>query len=361
MNADGTLERCKARLVAKGFTQQYGIDYDETFSPVIKMSSVRCLIALAASRKWPLFQLDVNNAFLHGDLSEEVYMKIPPGISHKPNQVCRLRKSLYGLKQASRKWFEKLVRELLSLGYTESRNDYSLFIKRSSTSITVVAVYVDDIIVTGDNYSEITDLKNHMHHIFSIKDLGILHYFLGIEVGYVTDGIILSQKKFSNDILKDCDFDYSKPAVTPLPLNLKSSATNGPLYPHPEHYRSIVGKLNYLTNTRPDLSYAIQTLSQYMQAPRLPHFDALCHTVRYVAHTLGQGILLKASNSLTLQAFSDSDWASCIDTRKSITSYIMFFGNSPISWNPRNSPPFLVLPLKPNTVQWLLRHSRSLG
>lgn len=370
LHADGTLERCKARLVAKGFTQQYGVDYDETFSPVIKMSSVRCLIALAASRKWPLFQLDVNNAFLHGDLTEEVYMQIPPGISHKPNQVCRLRKSLYGLKQASRKWFEKLVSELISLGYKQSKNDYSMFIKRSSTFITIVAVYVDDIIVTGDNSAEIDALKSHLDHVFSIKDLGILHYFLGIEVGYVTDGILLSQKKFSNDILSECDIDFSKPAVTPLPLNLKLSATTGPLFAYPDRYRSLVGKLNYLTNTRPDLSYAVQTLSQYMQAPRLPHFDALCHTLRYVSHTVGQGILLKASNKLTLQAFSDSDWASCVDTRRSITGYIMLFGNSPISWKSKkqttisrssSEAEYRAMASAASEVTWLVRLLAELG
>lgn len=208
-------------------------------------------------------------------------MKVPLGVSHQPNQVCRLRKSLYGLKQASRKWFEKLASELVSLGYTQSKNDYSMFIKRCSTTITIVAVYVDDIIVTGDNSLEIEDLKTHLHHAFSIKDLGILHYFLGIEVGYVKEGILLSQRKFTNDIVKACDFDLSKPAVTPLPLHLKLSADTGDVYPHPDHYRSLVGKLNYLTNTRPDLSYAVQTLSQYMDQDNLIlmlyviHFDML--------------------------------------------------------------------------------------
>lgn len=170
-----------------------------------------------------------------------------------------------------------------------------------------MVVYVDDIIVTGDNSSEIEGPKSHSDHVFSIKYLGVLHYFLGIEVGYVTNRIILSQKKFSNDILKECDFDVSKPAVTPLPLHLKHSATDGQLYSRPDHYRSFVGKSNYLTNTRRNLSYAVQTFIRYMQNHRLPHFDALCHTLRYVSHAVGQGILLNAADHLTLQAFSDSD------------------------------------------------------
>lgn len=245
-----------------------------------------------------------------------------------------------------------------------------MFIKRSSTFITIVAVYVDDIIVTGDNSSEIDTLKSHLDHVFSIKDLGILHYFLGIEVGYVTDGIILNQKKFTNDILRVCDLDFSKPAVTPLPLNLKLSATTGPLFAYPDRYCSLVGKLNYLTNTRPDLSYAVQTLSQYMQTPRLPHYDALCHTLRYVAHTVGQGILLKASDKLTLQAFSDSDWASCIDTRRSITGYIMLFGNSPISWKSKkqttisrssSEAEYRAMASASSEVTWLIRLLAELG
>ncbi|KAL8093307.1 hypothetical protein AgCh_035258 [Apium graveolens] len=262
LKADGFLERGKARLVAKGFNQKHGIDYDETFSLVVKMTTVRCLIVLAASRNWKLYQLDVNNAFLHGDLKEEIFMKVPEGVPHKVNQVCRLKKSLYGLKQASREWFFKLLQELLFQGYTQSKNDYSLFMKNCNGLTTIVAVYVDDIILTGDNQVEIECLKSHLDKVFSIKDLD-----------------------------------------------------------DPELYRSLVGKLNYLTNTRQNLSYVVQTLSQFLHNPRLPHLHALNHTLRYVAHTIGQGILLKASNTLKVQAFSDSDWASLI-----------LFGNSPVSW-----------------------------
>jgi len=159
LKSDGTLERFKARLVIRGFTQQYGIDYQEVFSPVVKMTTIRSIFALAASKNWPLSQLDVNNAFLHGDLDEEVYMEVPKGIPNPSNKVCKLRKSLYGLKQASRQWFSKLSQTLISLGYQQSKYDYSLFINKSSTDITLVAVYVDDIMITGSNTSEISHLK----------------------------------------------------------------------------------------------------------------------------------------------------------------------------------------------------------
>ena len=332
LHADGSLQRYKARLVAKGYTQKAGIDYEETFSPVIKMTTVRCLISLAASKQWDIFQMDVNNAFLHGELNEEVYMKAPEGLSNTSKKVCLLQKSLYGLKQASRQWFAKLTTALQSQGFSQSKNDYSLFLKNHLHSFTAVAVYVDDILITGNDQSVISHLKLHLHQMFSIKDLGKLHYFLGIEVGYLTNGIALTQQKFTKELLQCSKADTSKPTITPLPQNLKLYQDQGTLYSDPSYYRKMVGKLNFLTHTRPDLAFTVQHLSQFMQTPRLPHIDALHHTLRYVAHTSGQGILMKGSDKLTLQAFSDSDWASCPNSRRSITGYILLLGGSPIAW-----------------------------
>jgi hypothetical protein len=364
------LERCKARLVAKGYNQRYGFDYEETFSPVVKMSTLRCLIALAASRNWPLYQLDVNNAFLHGTLVEEVYMQVPDGMPNPYNKVCRLIKSIYGLKQSSREWFTKLLSELLAMGYTQSKNDYSLFIKKQGNNITIVAVYVDDIIVRGNLASEVQILKSHLNKLFGIKDLGILHYFLGIEVGYIPDGIILSQRKFAKEILLASDFDLSKPATTPLPLHSKLSNSEGELLLNAEVYRSLVGKLNYLTNTRPDLSFAVQTLSQFLHHPRTSHLEALHHTLRYVSQTSAQGILLKATDSLTVQAFSDSDWASCSDTRRSITGYLLLFGQSPVSWKSKkqstvsrssSEAEYRAMASAASEVTWLVRLLEEMG
>ena len=202
LNADGSLERLKARLVAMGYTQKYGIDYSKTFSPVVKMATIRSLIAVAASKGWNLYQLDVNNAFLHGDLHEEVYMKLPPGLTNPENKVCKLKKSIYGLKQASRQWFAKLVHELQHQGFIQSKNDYSLFIKKQGSLITMAAVYVDDIILTGIDSATVDKLKRHLDAIFGIKDLGRLHYFLGFEVTYSIDGIILSQHRFTKELLQ---------------------------------------------------------------------------------------------------------------------------------------------------------------
>ena len=152
LKADGSLERYKACLDSKGYTQEYGVDYQETFSPLVRMTTIRTIIALASHRHWPLYQLDVNNEFFQGDLHEEVYMKPPEGLTVDPHLVCKLKKSLYGLKQASLQWFTKLHLELTHQGFTKSKNDYSLVIKRTPTSITIVAVGVDNIILTGDDW-----------------------------------------------------------------------------------------------------------------------------------------------------------------------------------------------------------------
>lgn len=165
------------------------------------MTTIRCLIAVASCKGWHLSQLDVNNAFLHGDLKEEVYMQLPPGYIKHKEFVCKLTKSIYGLKQASRQWFAKLVQELITQGYKQLKNDYSLFTKRKQTNITTLVVYVDDITLTGNNNKEIQQIKSHLDKTFSIKDLGRLHFFLGIEVSYLDDGITLSQNKFTKDLI----------------------------------------------------------------------------------------------------------------------------------------------------------------
>ena len=195
-----------------------------------------------------------------------------------------------------------------------------------------MAVYIDDIIITSADSSVISNLKQHLHSTFSMKDLGLLNYFLGIEVTHMQQGIILTQKKFTNELLQDCNMDVSKTTKIPMPTTVRLLADEGEPYYDPVQYRSLVGKLNFLTHTRPDLSFVVQTLSQFMQHPRLPHVQALQHVLRYINATVGQGILLKANTQLILQAYSDSDWAFCPNSRRSATGHLLLLGNSPISW-----------------------------
>ena len=200
----------------------------------------------------------MNNAFLHGDLHEEIYMKLPQGFhSDIPNVVCKLRKSPYGLKQASRQWYAKLTEVLYSRGYKHSANDYSLFYKKTGSSAVFLGVYVDDILLTGDNEAEILALKSFLDVIFKIKDLGEAHYFLGMEILSTEEGLVLTQRKFATEVLKEFLDDNATSVICPLDCNQKLSIDQGDLMENPSLYRRIVGKLNFLTHTRPDLTFFV--------------------------------------------------------------------------------------------------------
>ena len=213
-NSDGSINKYKARLVAKGFHQQFGIDFDETFSPVVKPPTVRIILSLAVQFNWPLRQLDVSNAFLHGFLREEVYMVQPPGYvdpAH-PNHVCKLLKSLYGLKQAPRAWFERFSTELLHLGFQASLSDSSLFIFRQGSLVVYLLVYVDDIVLTGNNPQFLSSLIAQLSSAFELKDLGSLNYFLGLQITRSSKGLFLSQTKYAQDLLIKANMHSSKPS-----------------------------------------------------------------------------------------------------------------------------------------------------
>ena len=190
---DGSVERYKARLVARGFSQKYGLDYDETFSPVAKITTVRVLLALAASKSWKLWQMDVKNAFLHGELDREIYMEQPKGFesSIHPTYVCKLKKALYGLKQAPRAWYGKIAEFLVQSGYEVAPADSSLFMKERGGKLAIVLVYVDDLIIAGDDVEEIHQTRGNLSVRFQMKELGELKHFLGLEVERNSDGIFL--------------------------------------------------------------------------------------------------------------------------------------------------------------------------
>ncbi|KAM7496324.1 hypothetical protein LguiA_020738 [Lonicera macranthoides] len=330
--ADGSVDRYKARLVAKGYTQEYGIDYEETFAPVARMTTVRTLISVASIRHWTIHQMDVKNAFLHGDLQEEVYMQPPPGLPHAPGKVCKLSRALYGLKQAPRAWFEKFSTAILQHGFSQSAHDPAMFTCSSTHGIVILLLYVDDMVITGDDLNGICRLKDYLCSCFEMKDLGVLRYFLGIEVDHSSTGYFLSQVKYAYDIITRTGLTDNKTADTPLEMNVKLSSSDGTLLHNPTLYRQLVGSLNYLTITRPDISHAVHIVSQFMSAPRSIHFAAVLRIIRYIKGTLHQGLHLSSTSPPLLQAYSDSDWAGDITDRRSTTGFCIFLGDSLISW-----------------------------
>lgn len=229
-NAEGSVARYKGRLVVKGCFQEADIDFQETFSPVVKPTTVRVVLALVVSMGWSLRQADINNAFLNGDLHEEIYMVQPPDFEQQGNDgkqlVCRLRKALYGFKQALRAWFHKLKEYLVATKFEVSKSDNSLFICREGSQLLYVLVYVDDIIINGNDSHVISRFVEELDIQFSLKDLGRLSYFLGIEVTYTSNGLFLSicfegHPWTSQEDLASSVFSSLKPSISILIRNQK--------------------------------------------------------------------------------------------------------------------------------------------
>jgi hypothetical protein len=282
--ADGTLDRYKAHWILWGFTQRPRVDYDETFSLVVKLVTVHTVLATAVSRDWPIQQLDVKNAFLLCTLSETVFCYQPAGFADPahPDLVCRLRKSLYGLKQAPRAWYGRFTTYLTTLGFIEAKMDTSLFIFRCGSDTVYLLLYVDGIILTVSSTELLRRTIFAIQREFAMKDLRPLHHFLGITVERRSDGLFLHQRTYTLDILKRAVMADCKPCTTPVDLQVKLTGDSGPPVEDASQFWSIAGALQYLTFTRPDIAYVVQQICLHMHDPREPHLTAMKRILRYL-------------------------------------------------------------------------------
>ena len=288
---------------------------------------------MALSHNWPIPQLDVKNAFLHGNLSKIVYCSQPTGFeeSAHPDYVCRLNRSLYGLKQAPRAWYSRFASYIIQLGFVEAKTDTSLFVYHQGGDTVYLLLYVDDIFLTASSPQLLRRVIDALQHEFSMKDLGELHHFLGMHVQRFGSGLLLSQHQYMVDILQRAGMSDCKPCATPVDTNPKLPADGGVPVADPTNFRSLAGALQYLTFTHPDIAYAVQQVCLHMHDPREPHLATLKRILRYVRGTLHLGLLLRPSAQSDLVVYSDTDWVSCPETRKSTSGYAVFFGDNLIS------------------------------
>lgn len=346
-DATGNIERFKARLVAKGFKQIEGVDFTEVFAPVSKHTTLRALLALVASRNMELCHLDVKTAFLNGELEEVIYMQQPPGYEEGgPNMVCRLRKALYGLRQAPRAWHTRLKRELESLGFTASEADPGLYVQRTGGHDIYLLVYVDDILIASENMSGAERVKASLMSTFDIRDLGDAHYFLGMDI--VRDRNVgtvkLAQRRMVEELVSKYGLEAGKAKSVPMSPSIKLCKPNddGMMLDKEAHnYSELVGSLLYLSVcTRPDIAYAVGALARFMAKPAIEHWHAAKSVLRYLSGTVDYGIIFghNSNKAIDVVGYCDSDYAGDVVSRRSTTGYTFIMNGGCISWSSRLQP-----------------------
>ncbi|GJU68754.1 retrovirus-related pol polyprotein from transposon TNT 1-94 [Tanacetum coccineum] len=332
---ESTVIRNKARLVAKEYSQQEEIEFEESFALVARLEVVRLFVAYATHKSFPVYQMDVKTTFLNGPLKEEVYINQPYGFidPHHPDKVYHLKKALYGLKQAPRAWYDEISNFLVSKGFSKGFIDPTFFITKKGEDILLVKIYVDDIIFGSTNPKLSKKFEKLMHNNFEISMIGELKLFLGIQIHQSPRGIFINQAKYAQEILKkhgmtSCDSVGTLMATKPLDADLSGTPIDQ------TKYHSMVGALMYLTASRPDIVHATCYCARYQARPTEKHLKEVKRIFRYLKNTINMGLWYPKDTSFELTAFSDSDHAGCLDTRKSTSGGIQFLGGDKlVSWS----------------------------
>ena len=380
--ADGSVSRYKARLVAQGYSQEAGLDYDEVFAPVAKYNSIRSVLAIANQLDMEVHQMDVKTAFLNGDLDNEIFMKQPEGYTDKkqPDKVCKLRKSIYGLKQSARCWNMTIDRYLKESHYIQSTADPCIYSKSENRSgkncLIIIAVYVDDTILASNDVAMLTAEKIKLSKKFEMDDQGEIHYCLGMSIKRDRKAkvLMINQKVYLENVLKKFGMQDCKPVSTPMEASMryeKLADEEKPL--NIREYQAIIGSLTYASiATRPDLSSAVGVLSQFMTNPGPQHWQGVKRILRYVKGTLDHGLRFEPTiaEGLNLYGYTDADWAGDVSTRKSTSGYIFRIGGATVSWKSKRQAivalssteaEYVALCSAAQEVVWLRRLLESIG
>lgn len=337
---DGEVNRFKARLVARGFSQKKGLDYFETFAPVVKLTSVRFLLALIAHWDLEAIQLDVETAFLNGKLDAEVYVVQPEGFydHSQPTAVCKLKRTLYGLKQSPRAWYQKFRGTLVMIGFVECSADCGLFIYKDGVNrFVILALYVDDLLLASNSKELLQVIKEKLMAEYKMKDAGDLHWLLGLGIqrNRQSRTVHVQQTQYALSCLRKFGMIDSNPVATPMEaIRLQQVQGGEKTDGLQQKYRSVLGALMYLMiGTRPDIAFAISCLSQFCSCPSQEHWNAVKRILRYLKGTVSAGITYSGKDPLIVTGYCDSDFASSTSDRKSVGAYVFVCEGGAISWN----------------------------
>lgn len=333
---DGSIDKYKARLVARGFSQRFGIDYNQTYSPTIRPESLRLLFSLCVEKGYHVHQVDVSTAYLNGDLAEEIYMEQPAGYVDEdhPDYVCRLNKSLYGLKQSGRQWNLKLHQILTEIGLHRLETERCLYKGKINGHVVLLAVYVDDLLIASDQVGVIEIIKARLGAKVDISDKGPAKYILGIEVERPSMGEIrLSQSYAINKLLESQRMTECKPIATPMEANVNLEVCEKECERVDSmKYRSLVGSLLHLSlNTRPDICFAVNRLAKFNQDPHVEHWNAARRVLRYLKGSINKSLIFAKADK-QLVAYADADWAGDKGDRKSCSGYCFMLSNACVAW-----------------------------